>query len=421
MREVVRGAAISFLVKGLGAVLGFAFNILLARTVGAHGAGIYFLALTVTTISSVIARMGLDNTVLRFVAAHAAVNDWATVKGVVKKSLTLVVVTSVFVMGIVLLIAPWLANTVFSKPELMLPIRWMALSIPLLSLIMIYAEMLRGLKRILHAEALQGLILPFFMFTGMYSTFVVFGEMSAEKVYVCAALISTISGFFIWHRESSKNIVLEVDFKWKKLFHSCLPLYSSSILNQAVIPWLPYFVLGMLSNQNDVGLFGMALRTAYLVSAVLVAMNSIAAPKIAALYKQNKLQELEQLMQRSTRLLVFVAIPVTLILVAFPGGVMSLFGSEFSGASNVLRVLVLGQLVNVLCGPVGFLLIMSGKEDLFHKSLMISSLLLLGLMIGLVPYYHAIGAAIASALAVVTNNLINLYFVRKHLKISLFK
>lgn len=50
MREVVSGAE-----------FGFLFNVLLARSVGADGTGIYHLALTVITPATVAGRMGLDN------------------------------------------------------------------------------------------------------------------------------------------------------------------------------------------------------------------------------------------------------------------------------------------------------------------------------------------------------------------------
>lgn len=419
MREVFRGAAISFVVKGSGAVFSFAFNILLARTLGVHGAGIYFLALTVTTIASVIARVGLDNTLLKFVAAHASVNEWGAVKGVVNKSLSLVLVTSVVTMVCVLMIAPWLAVTVFSKPELTVPIRWMALSIPLLSILMLYAEMLRGLKKILAAEALQGLILPLSLIATLYFFAMHLGAAGAAEIsYVAATLISAISGLWLWRNATSEvRTITSDEFSWHRLLKSCLPLYTISILYQAVVPWLPFILLGVVGNQDEVGLFGMATRTAYLVSAVLVAVNSIAAPKIAALYKQGRHIELEELAQKSTLMLTLVAVPITIILVMFPSQIMSIFGTEFYASGNILRILVVGQFVNVACGSVGFLLMMSGHEVEARNSVIISVLVMLILLVTLTPSYHAIGAAIASSSAVIISNLINVYFVYKRLNI----
>ncbi|MCW8816038.1 MAG: hypothetical protein OQK59_08655, partial [Chlorobium sp.] len=46
MLEVINGAAVALVLKVLGAGLTFLFNLVLARTLGAEGAGLYFLALT---------------------------------------------------------------------------------------------------------------------------------------------------------------------------------------------------------------------------------------------------------------------------------------------------------------------------------------------------------------------------------------
>ena len=79
MAEIVRGASIAFILKIIGAALAFAFNIVLARLLGAEGTGIYFLAFTVCIIASVFGRMGLDNVILRFIASNAATEDWDAV------------------------------------------------------------------------------------------------------------------------------------------------------------------------------------------------------------------------------------------------------------------------------------------------------------------------------------------------------
>lgn len=58
MREVARGTLLAFVLKLGGSGLAFAFNVAVARLMGAEGAGLYFLALAVTTIGSVIGVSG---------------------------------------------------------------------------------------------------------------------------------------------------------------------------------------------------------------------------------------------------------------------------------------------------------------------------------------------------------------------------
>ena len=97
MKEVVRGTATAFTLKALGTGLSFGFNIILARLLGAKGAGVYYLALTVTTIASVVGRMGLDNTLLRFTAANAEQKDWDKVAGIYRMGIRIAVGASILV------------------------------------------------------------------------------------------------------------------------------------------------------------------------------------------------------------------------------------------------------------------------------------------------------------------------------------
>ena len=100
MREVARGTMLAFVLKVIGAGLAFAFSVAVARMLGAEGAGLYYLALAVTTIGSVIGRVGLDNSLLRFVATRATHDDWASVKGVYALGVRMAVMAS----GVVTLI-----------------------------------------------------------------------------------------------------------------------------------------------------------------------------------------------------------------------------------------------------------------------------------------------------------------------------
>lgn len=81
MQEVLRGTGIAFVLKGVGAGLSFLLNVMIARYLGAEGAGIYFMAFTLSTIAVAIGRMGLDNTILRFIATALANGDLAALKG----------------------------------------------------------------------------------------------------------------------------------------------------------------------------------------------------------------------------------------------------------------------------------------------------------------------------------------------------
>ncbi len=148
MKEIVSGAGITFIIKVGGAFFTFIFNVILARILGAENAGIYFLCLTLITISSTIGRCGLDNTILRFVAAHSSQSEWAETKGVLFNGLLLSFSLSILFFTILFFLAPWVSDNIFNKPDMTIPLKIMSWAIVPLSLCWLIGEALRGLKQI---------------------------------------------------------------------------------------------------------------------------------------------------------------------------------------------------------------------------------------------------------------------------------
>src|SRR5690606_31472638 len=103
------------------------------------------------------------------------------------------------------------------------------------------------------------------------------------------------------------------------------------------------------------GLYSVAVRVAVLTSVTLNAVNTIIAPKFAGLYAQGDRVALAGVVRGTTRLLILIATVTTVPLLLFSPLILQLFGAEFVGATSALRILILGQFMNLAAGPVGFL------------------------------------------------------------------
>ena len=71
--------------------------------------------------------------------------------------------------------------------------------------------------------------------------------------------------------------------------------------------------------------------------------------------------------------------------------------------------------MNVVTGSVGYLLSMSGHEKDLRNTVLISGPLAIIAAVALTPLWGATGSAIATALAVATQNLVAVFWVRKRL------
>jgi O-antigen/teichoic acid export membrane protein len=195
---------------------------------------------------------------------------------------------------------------------------------------------------------------------------------------------------------------------------SASSLFLVQILN-LIISWSSPFLLAIWANVDDVAIFSVAYRTAMSTSIILLAVNSITAPKFATLYRQGNLVELHRIVIWSTRLMLALCVPVVGFLFFFSDWIMSLFGDGFVSGGEVLIVLVIGQFVNVLTGSVVLLLTMTGNEKALIISTALSSLVMLLLSALLIPLYGALGAAVAQAVSVTCLMLLNTWFVKRAL------
>lgn len=412
MHEILSKGAVAFLLKIIGAGLAFGFHVAVARTLGAQGAGLYFLSLTIITLIAVVARLGMDFSVTRFIAAHASVNEWSAVKGVFRHAIILSLgLATLLALGTYVLATP-LAVHVFTEPPLAHPLALMALAIVPLAGMTIIARSLQGLKNVRDSMLMQSVLVP-----GVAAPLVLIlapskGVSGAALAYLAAVSLSLLYGTTQWYRSGTPHRATTPAFERRDLLSSSMPLLGVMLTQQLTLA-LPVLLLSIWASSVDVGLYSAANRTATLVSLVLMAANSIIAPKMAAIYKNGDMEALGKVTRHSALLLTAMALPALLLFMAAPSWVMSMFGAEFRGAWLMLVIMTAGQLVNVMTGSVGFLLMMTGRERSV-LSANVTSLIIAALgCIVLIPFYGGLGAAIASATALAIVNLVRVRYIYK--------
>ncbi|MFZ3071747.1 MAG: flippase [Thermodesulfobacteriota bacterium] len=420
MKEVVVNALLAFLLRVSSTGLMFLFNVLLSRLLGAEGVGQYYLALMVTTIATLFGRLGMDTALLRFVAEGASSDDWASVKGAYRKTFLFVLLSSVAAGFAVFLAAPFLAAYVLGKPELTLPLRLMSFAVPPVSLLVLHAEGLKGLKRIGESLMVQFVALSAFSIIGLYFLGRTWGVSGAISAYVAASLLALALGRFLWKRAVPHEPGATIFFETKKLMDSSMPLFWSFLMG-VVVTWAPTFMLGIWGTSRDVGIFSMASRTSLLISLVLFSFNAIVAPKFAEFYKKNDIIALGATLKSSARMMSLAALPIVLVFMLAPGFVMSLFGEDFKGGETALRIMSLGQFVNVAAGSVGYMLIMTGNEKANRNNAVLMLFVNISLGIILIPFYGITGAAITTVVSIIAANIGAVYLVYKHLSIKVWE
>jgi O-antigen/teichoic acid export membrane protein len=416
MQEVVKKGFIALVMRLLGAGLAFGFNVLLARMLGAEGSGVYILALTVSTFAAVFGKLGMDLSLLRFVAANAAIDDWAAVKGVYHKSMQLALSASTITAFLLFLITPWLAEYVFNKPELIEPMRWMALAVVPTVFFMLQAQVLKGLKKTGQSSLIEIVGVSALSMLGLALIGPKWGVTGAVWVYVISTIIIGLLGFVLCWLATPQTRGLVGRFDRKELLESSIPLLwvTSTYL---LMTWAATLLLGIWGTKADVGIFNVASRTANLTQFILIGINSIVEPKFAGLYRRGEMAALNSMARKSAKLTTVLALPLVVIFAGFPNLIMGIFGPQFKEGSLILVILTAGQFVNVATGSVAQLLVMSGNEKIVRNTIGAAAFGNVLLNIILIPLYGSMGAAIATSLTIAILNLTLAYLVWNRLQI----
>jgi O-antigen/teichoic acid export membrane protein len=411
-RELLVQMLISICVRVLGALSVFLLSLVVGRQLGADDAGYFFLAFSIITFLAAFSRLGFDNTLVRFVGAGLSENAWGDIRFVVSKALSLVVITSTVVAGLLYLGSDFIASYLFNKPLLAPVLQSISPGVIGLSLFTLLAMTLQGLHKVAPSVFIVNISVNILVILAIYFG----GANTSSQVGLAWAVSSFITlalGLVFWFKFRKPN-TSALTVNWSVLMASAMPLWVVLLMGQ-LTQWSGQFIAGAYVSTDQVAQLAVAQRTAMLTSFILMAVNLVVAPRFAALYKQNDMQGLQRLALISVKLMVLFAVPIVALMMIFPTFLMGLFGDGFSSGAHLLQILAVGQFINVVTGSVGFLLSMSGHEKDLRNTVLISGPLAIGLAFLLTPWLGATGSAIATAASVATQNLVAVFWVKKRL------
>jgi len=411
--HMVRGTVGSFALKVVNTVLAFGTSLLLARLLGAKEYGVYAYAISWAQLLAVPAVTGLNTLLMREVAKYKALEDWGSLRGILRWSDRVVLLTSIGIAAVFSLIV-WFLQGKFS-PEVRSAL-WIAMGlVPLLSFLLLRQGGLQGLGHVVEAQVPQFFLLPatFLVLTvGVYFSFGLSGAVAAG-IRLIAGLVAVLAALFLLRKYLPEPVTgVPPLYRRREWLRSALPLLfvgAAGIINQRISTVMAGAMLG----PEAAGIFNVALKASSLVSFALMAVNMPLAPAVAELYAKGKKERLQRLVTKSARVALLGSLPVALVMILFGREVLSIFGKDFIGGSSVLAILSAGQLINVAMGSVALLLNMTVYEEDTAKGIGIAALANVVLNAALVPLLGINGAAVAGAVSMATWNILLAWWVYK--------
>ena len=251
----------------------------------------------------------------------------------------------------------------------------------------------------------------------------VFGKTVSITVeaYAASWVFATGVAWFFWRKESGRlgAPTPSEPNEARALLRYGAPRAPAALLSQALF-YTDLFVLSHYLRANDPALsvYAAAVRVAQALVLFLTAVSYMFSPFVADLHERGERERLNGLFKSITRWTLAGTVPLLLLFLIAPGPVLKVFGSNYSSGTNWLRILLIGQIVNVSVGAAGFILIMVGRTTWDLLVYASSFVLDLTLAIALVPHLGPKGAAIAQATTLVFSNSFRLALVWRFVKIQ---
>jgi O-antigen/teichoic acid export membrane protein len=394
------------------AVAAIALTIVLARLLGPTAFGAYALAFAVAAMATWPLLQGLPTLVLREVGAHGEAAK-APILALLRFADRLVLGVGVaLALAVVALheLAPGLALAAD------LPLALAALALPLATVAtLVRGAVLRGLGRPSAGQWPDLLARPL-VFLGMLALAwaATRGDASrAMAMHVAAALVALALADGLLQRARSLSGTGAMDAgRWLR---SLLPLSTVAGM-QLLNSQIDLLALGVLAGAREAGVYKVASVLALQVSFALTVVNAVAAPRFAALYRAGRIAELVRLNRFAAALAFAGGAVVACVLVGAGARLVALaVGEGYAGAWLPMVVLCVAHLATLWAGTTNVLLNMIGHERDVLACAAASALANLALNAVLVPRFGLLGAACASAVALILWRVLLAARLRKRL------
>lgn len=402
-------------IKIAGAGLGFFFHVAMARLIGDAEYGVFAYCVSIGLILAIPAKVGLDTATLRFLPRFNGL-DPARERGFLIVSGMATLAASALVAGAAVFAVSRLASL---ESNVALGLLVVTVFLPLRSMwdlcrarLQAYGEMALALGPVLIASPIATMSLIWWL-SQKYSV------TAADALLVQAGVILVlyvISLRLLASRTNSVGTAAPI-FERGWLTVSLMLCLTSSM--QVIYTQSDIVVLGMLMSPTEISGYVAAAKVAVLAAFGLEIVNFRYAPLIAKAYAQGS-GALQKTVTMATRRILFFTFPAVLVAWIYAESILDVFGPGFADqGTTVLRILIIGQLINALSGPVGFVCSMTNQENLLAKVVLASAVLnILGNFV-LASMFGLIGAAMATAIVVSLRNLTLVYIVGTRLNVSM--
>jgi O-antigen/teichoic acid export membrane protein len=410
-RHLGAGAALSVVVQGGPLAAAAAMSIVLARTIGPAGNGRFALLATLVGLTAMVVSLGLSAGIIYEVSrarwsVHGAFRT-SYAAGLVLGSIGFAGALAVFLL---------LHDSVFHSIRTSLAVVALASLPPVIAYqfadsILLARERYEGYATLELSHSATLLVIG----AGLA---LVFGLSGAVVGLPAAAVIGSGVGIFLLIPEARRDATVDQVGRLRRALRFGSQAWGANLLQQINYRF-DVLILAAFASSQDVGVYSVALTLTAVAWILPSALTTVLFPRIASLDHATttgeiSVEESDAALTKGVRHAVLLSIPAgviisLLLLIAVP----LLYGAEFHQTIWLGFILLPGTLMLGVAKVLGTVVTGRGYPRYALYSSIVQAFAALALYFGLIPTFHAWGAAAGSSLSYAFTTVISLVFVRK--------
>ena len=379
-----------------GLALNYLLHLVLARALSVADFGLFAYVQSLASVLALLAALGFSTSLMRFIAAYRVNGQLALLRGVILSSARAVSLATLMLIAVLLFAAHQFSG---QRAALL----WATALVVPLTVDVWRESCMRGLQRTAAAILPRQVLMPAVGVLVVVLCGV--SRASTALAVVVVAMVVLEWGAIMQLRKALGFLADTIPtHKTRAWLASSLPMGGTALATLGITRW-DLVAVGACVGVEAAGTYAAASRTALLASLAGRVVNLVVGPFLAELYHAGELQRFRRLIVSAAVGTGFAGAPLVALVLWHPQWALNIFGEGYRDAALLLQVLVCGQFVNLLTGPAGLALAMSSHERLnLMLTLAASVLSLVGLAV-LIPTYGALGAALATSIALIALNL----------------
>jgi lipopolysaccharide exporter len=383
--------------------------------------GLYAIALIPATTILLFQDWGVGAALTKYCAQCRATDKAGELRRIITAGLALETATGIILTVLSLLLATFIASTVFDKPESAFLIAIASITVLSTGLLLTTQSIFVGFERmglssltmICQAVGL-GVLSPLLVYIGYGALGAVLGYTFSILVSATLALVMLYYAIFrkLPPDSTPKSTIVQT---LKPLLAYGIPLAIANIL-AGVLPQFYSFLMASYVDLATIGNYRTALNFTVLLTFFSFPIITVLFPAFSKLDPQNDHQLLKKVFSSSVKYSVLFLVPATLAMIVLSKPMMgTLYGSKWPYASSFLALYVVSNLFTLFGNlSLGSFLSGLGQTRMMMKLGTLTLFIGVPLALLLIPQFGVIGLIIVTIVSGLPSMFIGLHWIWKH-------